>query len=191
MGSDVAMQKWLRCSIDTYKAERKLMTFDRAALEAAWSGCNEHRDAVVSATPIDQRNLISRMLEGIHDSVIAEIVAQDNQLPGYGLNRNRPVKVGGGWQEGVRRSLEYLGQLQGENSEVPTITRIGSCCAFSTPNAQQGRQGRLEVYDLTFKQWGRAKIVYVNTYDEDDLDVVDGLERAKVAERDESEPVHD
>lgn len=178
IGDSAALQSWIRCSLDTYRSERAIKTFDKKALEASWATCKQLRDAVLATVSAEQHAVVGRMLEGVHDSLIAELIAAENQYEGYGLSRNEPVTVGGGWQEGVARAVRYLAELRGPAGQRPVFVRVGSCCAFDTPNAPKGRQGRLEVYDVSYSGRSESVIVYFNTYDEEAVGIVKGFIKA-------------
>jgi hypothetical protein len=77
----------------------------------------------------------------------------------YGLTDKTAIKTGGG-PKGQRA---YLDKLRGPKGEKVKYKRIGSCCAFETPNAPWG--GMLDKYELTYEGLSEPVIVYLNMYD--------------------------
>jgi hypothetical protein len=92
----------------------------------------------------------------------SEQVPPVNNVPkdDYGYSEKNPIKTGGGPQ-GERA---FLNRLAGPNGESVRYRRLGSCCAFSTPNSPMGG-GLLDRYEVLIEGQSQTKILYLNMYD--------------------------
>jgi len=87
----------------------------------------------------------------------------------YGHTPANPIKVGGfRTRLGSTREKMYLNALMGANGQPIEYERLGSCCAFSTPNGMQGG-GLLDAFRITVQGQRKSSILYLNIYDEGDL----------------------
>lgn len=89
----------------------------------------------------------------------------------YGYSENNPIKVGG-VSDGPAMERKFLNSLAGLNGETVTYKRVGSCCAFETPNSPWG--GMLDMYEVTI-EGGDTKVLYLNMYDQGDLSAPKGF----------------
>jgi hypothetical protein len=92
--------------------------------------------------------------------------------PDYGSERT-PIKVGGGFGDGLANSYRFLNALRGPGGEPVRYSRMGSCCGFETANSPFG-QGLLDIWDVTY-DGGPTKRLYINFYDKGDVLVPDGF----------------
>ena len=79
----------------------------------------------------------------------------------YGLTEDTAIKTGGG-PKGER---DYLDLLCGPNGEKIKYKRLGSCCAFETPNSAFNNTGLLDIYEVTYEGLSEPVKVYLNMYD--------------------------
>ncbi|MDJ1500864.1 hypothetical protein [Xanthocytophaga agilis] len=79
----------------------------------------------------------------------------------YGYTEKNPIQTGGG-AAGERR---YLNALTGPNGETVTYVRLGSCCAFKTPNGIINNTGLLDKYEVRYEGLNKSVILYLNMYD--------------------------
>lgn len=172
------MALWAACANRAYQAERKGDQFDEAAFAASWAACGAERQAIIDLFPASEHAAWEERLRGIHDSIRNSAIAEQTAKPGYGLNPNDPVHIGGlsaASNEGPARIVGYLLRLRGPNGESTSYERIGSCCTFRTSNPVYGNQGRLDMYEVTYEGQDEPVIVYFNTYNEQPLGVVAGF----------------
>lgn len=94
--------------------------------------------------------------------------------PAYGYSQKEPVRVGGGFGEGGHNVYRFLNALLGPAGQEVRYTRVGTCCAFKTPNAIIGGEGVLEIYEITY-EGGEAKRLYFDWYDTGERLVPEGL----------------
>ncbi|MEQ9812631.1 MAG: hypothetical protein RLO50_07595 [Azospirillaceae bacterium] len=87
--------------------------------------------------------------------------------PGYGHSEENPIRVGGGIGSGPPNQRAFLDQLAGPNGETIDYHRVGSCCAFATPNGLDGRTGLLDIYAVTWPGRSTPIELYINMYDWD------------------------
>jgi len=85
--------------------------------------------------------------------------------PNFAYSESAPIRIGGDFAEGGDRTYRYLNSLLGPRGEKVTYRRVGTCCAFKTPNSPIGGEGLLEVYEITTGD-GAAKRIYFDWYDE-------------------------
>jgi hypothetical protein len=92
----------------------------------------------------------------------------------YGYTEKKPIMVGkeGGGPKDERR---FLNALAGPNGEQISYQRLGSCCGFSTKNGLFGDSGMLDKYEVTYEGLDKPKILYINMYDSDILQVPVGF----------------
>lgn len=103
------------------------------------------------------------------NSYLITIPAND---PTYAFTKQNPVKVGGMSPLNQRR---YLNGLLGPNAEPLSYFRVGSCCAFKTPNSIFGDSGMLDIYSVFWEGATDTLTIYINLYDEGNLRIPDGL----------------
>jgi hypothetical protein len=95
----------------------------------------------------------------------------------YGYNQNNPVKVGGGF-DGPQNERRFLNALFGPNNKKMMYHRVGSCCPFNTPNGYGGL-GMLDKYRLAEIGSKDTIEIYINMYDEGNLEIPVGLTAKK------------
>lgn len=177
---DVTAQigSWMACANRVYQSESDGDEFDEAAHIKSWDVCASEREAIVVLFPANEQPAWEDRLKGIHDSIRNSAIAKQTARPGYGLNPNNPVQVGGlsaNSNEGPVRIYRYLTRLRGPDGELVQFDRIGSCCTFGTSNPVYGNQGRLDMYTVSFNGIDEPVTVYFNTYNEQPLDAVVGF----------------
>ena len=85
--------------------------------------------------------------------------------PAYAVTPEKPVKVGGGFNDGARHQEAYLNALRGPDGQPVTWKRQGTCCPFKTPNGIVGERGLLDRIEVTYKGLKDPVILYLNLYD--------------------------
>lgn len=92
----------------------------------------------------------------------------------FGYAPENPVKVGGGRESGVQNEHAWLTALRGPNGQAVTWFRLGSCCAFETPNAPPDMQGHglLDAYEVSYPGLPHPVLLYLDLYDSADGQVV-------------------
>jgi len=93
----------------------------------------------------------------------------------YAYAESSPVNVGGGFGEGSNRTYQYLNSLRGAHGEPISYSRVGTCCAFKTPNSPFGGEGLLEVYEITSPGLTAPKRLYFNWYEDGQVFIPLGL----------------
>ena len=93
----------------------------------------------------------------------------------YAYTKENAVKVGGAKESsGPKNERRFLNALLGPNGEPVQYSRLGSCCNFSTPNGFMGG-GLLDIYRVYWKGCTDTLSIYINMYDEGNLEVPVGL----------------
>jgi hypothetical protein len=93
----------------------------------------------------------------------------------YGYEKSNPINVGGASeQSGPLNERRFLNGLSGPNGETVQYHRIGSCCAFKTPNGFSN-MGLLDRYKVYWEGCTDTAILYINMYDKGDLKVPVGF----------------
>ena len=97
----------------------------------------------------------------------------------FGYAPENPVKVGGGAEHGVQNEHAWLDTLRGPNGETVTWLRLGSCCAFETPNAPPDMEGHgmLDAYEVTYPGIAHPVLLYLDLYDPAEEGVPPGFVR--------------
>ena len=94
----------------------------------------------------------------------------------YGYKVENPIKVGGSKeQSGPANERRFLNALLGPNGEAVTYNRLGSCCAFETPNGLIGNTGLLDKYEVKYEGLEKPIILYINMYDYGELKAPKGF----------------
>lgn len=109
----------------------------------------------------------------------AAAVAEVSTDASYGFTQKNPVCVGGGGQSGARNQQQYLNALRGPHGEEISYRRLGSCCAFNTPNALIGGLGLLDAYELTWAGNDKPRTIYLDLYDQGPLRIPVSLTAAQ------------
>lgn len=98
----------------------------------------------------------------------------------YGYDKDNPVKVGGSKeQSGPLNERRFLNALLGPNGEEIQYYRVGSCCAFKTPNGLMNNSGLLDLYRVSWSGATDTLEIYINMYDKGDLKIPVGLSAKK------------
>ena len=85
----------------------------------------------------------------------------------YGFTPEFPVKVGTGPGGGPANNEDYLQLLRDPSGKPVKYERVGSCCAYDSPNGFMGK-ALLDHYEITFiNEKGKKKkaSVYISFYD--------------------------
>jgi len=90
------------------------------------------------------------------------------------VTERNPVRVG----RGPKAERAYLGSLRGPKGEAIEFKRLGSCCAFKTPNAWVGETGLLDRYEITYAGLEKPMVLYLDMYDHEKPFVPAGLTKA-------------
>ena len=103
------------------------------------------------------------------------VILQYSQDTTYGFSPGKPVLVGG-VLEGIGPSRErlFLNALTGPGAEPVSYRRLGSCCAFKTPNGFGGG-GHLDMYEIIYDGLATPRLLYLNMYDEGEVFVPVGF----------------
>ena len=103
------------------------------------------------------------------------VILQYSQDTTYGFSPGKPVLVGG-VLEGIGPSRErlFLNALTGPGAEPVSYRRLGSCCAFKTPNGFGGG-GLLDMYEVIYDGLAEPLLLYLNMYDEGEVFVPVGF----------------
>lgn len=98
----------------------------------------------------------------------------------YGYKQFNPVRVANDRKaSGPKNERRYLNALLGPNNEEIFYERLGSCCAFRTPNAPIENMGLLDRYQIYWKGCKDTLIVYINMYDKGSMKIPYGLKAKK------------
>lgn len=98
----------------------------------------------------------------------------------YAFSESNPVKVGGVKESnGPLFERMYLNALLGPNGEKIKYFRVGSCCAFKTPNGFLDDTGLLDLYKVYWEGSKDTLSIYINMYDKGDLKIPVGLTARK------------
>ncbi len=108
-----------------------------------------------------------------HDSVTHSEPNQDEitfaDKAEYGYSPANPIKVGdSSLINGVQNQRIYLSSLRGVAGESVNYKRLGSCCAFETPNGYNGG-GLLDRYEVFHEGLAKPVVLYLNMYDPGEL----------------------
>ena len=161
----------MKCNVEHYQPRPGEFDIDR--FNAAWVVCKPSRDALLNALPEQVRPEWEAKLELIRTSMIDRFQPQPSQ-PGYGLNPENPVMIGG-IDKGPGRTYTYFTKLRTSDGHPVQVHRVGSCCSFKTPNARIGDHALLDKYELTDTMSNTKIIVYVNIYDEGQIQAIKGF----------------
>ena len=80
--------------------------------------------------------------------------------PSYGFDKTNPVKTGLGFESAWR----YLNALRGSRGEVVHYLRVGACCAFDAPVAENGK-GFIDQYTLSYEGLEKPLPIYLNMFE--------------------------
>ena len=84
----------------------------------------------------------------------------------YGFSESNPILVGSlGGRSPVANQHLYLGRLRGPDGQRVRYERLGSCCAFPSPNALVGDAGMLDHYLVTYDGLAHPLSLYLDMYD--------------------------
>lgn len=84
----------------------------------------------------------------------------------YGFSESNPVLVGGlGGSGPVDNEHLYLDRLRGPDGQRVRYERLGSCCAFPSPNGLFGDSGLLDHYLVTYDGLAHPLSIYLDMYD--------------------------
>ena len=147
--------------------------FEIEKFNDSWEQCAEIRTEMLDSLPETERPIWIDRFEKIRTSLIDRFQPQP-ELPGYGLSPSDPVKIGG-LRQGPKRTYAYFERLRDENGKSIQFRRVGSCCRFRTPNAIVGEHAALDKYEISSDQFKSIVTVYVNIYDEGDLQALEGF----------------
>ncbi|HEU4558558.1 MAG TPA: hypothetical protein VFS20_11945 [Longimicrobium sp.] len=83
----------------------------------------------------------------------------------YGYTPETAIRVRGPGDPDATDAHDYLNSLRGPGGERVGWQRLGSCCAFSTPNGLGGRGGMLDAYEVVYPGQPAPVTLYLNMYD--------------------------
>ena len=164
------LREFISCTTKAYLP--KDGEFLEEEFNRGWATCEPQRERILSSMPESTRGAWETKFERIRISMIARFQPQP-AINGYGLNPSDPVMIGG-LSDGPSRTKRYFESLRSASGEQLTVYRIGSCCRFEPPNAIVGNHASLDQYRIT-DETGNESIVYVNIYDESDVQAVSGF----------------
>jgi hypothetical protein len=88
----------------------------------------------------------------------------------YGYSETNPVLVGSlDGKSPVENEHVYLARLRGPRGERVSYRRLGSCCAFPSPNGLFGDSGLLDHYEVTYEGLAHPLTLYIDMYDPGDV----------------------
>jgi hypothetical protein len=84
----------------------------------------------------------------------------------YGFSETNPILVGslGGESPAANEHL-YLSRLRGPDGQRVSYQRVGSCCAFPSPNGLFGDSGLLDQYLVSYEGLAHPLSLYLDMYD--------------------------
>lgn len=92
------------------------------------------------------------------------VAAAQSGDPEYGYSPEKPINVGGGsLLEGPARQRAFLNSIAGPGGQAVTYRRLGSCCAFESPDSPLGG-GLLDQYEVSHGGLANPVILYLNLY---------------------------
>lgn len=93
----------------------------------------------------------------------------------YGYSEDNPIIVGDGdLRNGAVNEHMYLRGLAGPDGSPISYRRIGSCCAFETPNGFGG-SGLLDKYEVHVQGKAKPVILYLDFYRQGPLYIPHGF----------------
>jgi hypothetical protein len=120
----------------------------------------------------------TKEVEFLDDNTYKLVVTTDDRT--YGYDKLNPVKVGGASEmSGPSNERKFLNGLAGPNGETIGYYRMGSCCAFKTPNGI-GNVGLLDRYKVYWQGAKDTAILFINMYDKGDLKIPVGFQAKKI-----------
>jgi hypothetical protein len=148
----------------------------------AWSGTSN--TSAQPQAPAQPEITSSSKASGITDEMIGRRFPPMNLTKhatsaDYGFSEKLPVAVGGGFDEGGHNVYRYLNALAGPQGQRMHYTRVGTCCAFKTPDAPFEGTGLLEIFEVTYDGLTTAKRIYFNWYGAADPQIPVGLTTAQ------------
>ena len=85
----------------------------------------------------------------------------------YGFTSDNPIKVGKGPNGGPANQRAYMDLLRDQQGNPIKYERIGSCCAYDSPNAIFGK-ALVDIYEIKFvteKGKKKKEVIYISFYD--------------------------
>ena len=93
----------------------------------------------------------------------------------YGYSQDHPIKVAAAeGQSGPGKERLFLSALLSPDGRPVQFERVGSCCAFQTPNSEFGA-GLLDIYEITWDGQDQPVSLYFNMYDAGELYIPKGF----------------
>lgn len=142
--------------------------------------------AILAGCAIQKTGTMTKVGRGDTRTKEVEFLADNTYLltaitedKSYGYDQSNPIKVGGGLSSGASNERRFLNALLGPNGEEVHYSRVGSCCAFKTPNGLMNNTGLLDKYWLTWAGSSDTLNIYINMYDKGDLQIPVGLTARK------------
>lgn len=84
----------------------------------------------------------------------------------YGFSASNPILVGSlGGKSPVENERLYLGRLRGPDGQRVRYERLGSCCAFPSPNGLFGDSALLDHYLVSYDGLAHPLSLYLDMYD--------------------------
>ncbi len=143
------------------------------------AGCSSSSSSTTNPPPIVSSShalgVSDEMIGSQYPPMTIKAFAKD---PGYGYTEKMPIPVGGGFGEGGHNTYRYLNALAGPRGQRIHYTRVGTCCAFKTPNSPFGGEAPLEVWEITY-EGGKPMRLYFNWYDPGEIAIPAGLTARK------------
>jgi hypothetical protein len=103
-------------------------------------------------------------LPSVNDSTLLITAYSSNKKYGYTIKS--PISLGVTFaSDGHANISKFFNALAGPNGEPLKVTRIKSCCFFSTPNSKESNIGVLEVYEVAYDGLDTPKTLYFNFFD--------------------------
>ena len=93
----------------------------------------------------------------------------------YGYDKDYPINLFFQNLESETVNLErFLNALAGPNGEKLRYKKLENCCPFPTKRTEMGA-GMLDVYEITWNESEKSKIIYLNRFEKSILMVPVGL----------------
>lgn len=103
-------------------------------------------------------------------------ITEYSQDRGYGLEEDKPIKVG---ERSATNQRRFIASLAGPEGEVLSFFRRGSCCPYPSENGFSG-SALVDMYEVTYKGLKKPIILYISFYDQEKLYIPDGFTQRKL-----------
>ncbi len=95
---------------------------------------------------------------------------------GYGLEEDKPIKVG---ERSATNQRRFVASLAGPEGQVLSFFRRGSCCPYPSENGLSG-SALVDVYQVTYEGLKKPILLYISFYDFEKLYMPNGFTQRKL-----------